>query len=932
MRWTATRRRDIASTAILALLLAAQAFSLLGPLDRFLADQRYRFSDRPVSGDIVFVAIDKKSLDAVGVWPWPRSIHGEITDRLRALGARDIVFDIDFSTPSTPENDAAFAAAIERAQGTVTLPVFLQNADASSPFAEPLITAPIDILARNAWLASVTVYPDSDGNVRHFPFGLDLGPGFIESIPATIAGSAVETGDDIFIDFGIDTDGFATVSAIDLLEGTAAGDVFADKTVVIGAFATELRDFYAIPGHGFIPGAVLQGIAAETLIANRNLRQIDPMPVAIIAFVALLGLMVALRRQTALQTVMTFVSISLIAEPVAIGLYVAQGVMLPTGFIHVSALTALAMRALAMTELFRRLTREATTDARNLRQVLQQVVHENFDAIVVTDEDGRALQVSEAVRDVFDLGEAAVQTGEVVHFLPSRLCIEMAHAMAEARVGHTPIQELRTLSFPIADGTQRAIEYTIAVSQLRNAAERKPRSGPARGPIVACLTARDITERLSYEEKLRWLSDHDAMTGLRRRHAFEHLVDRSIGQRDGCAVLVFNLHRFKTVNVTLGRETGNAVLHGVAQRLQTVDERVAGTARLSGDTFAVLICGVRDQTDALDAANRVVSAVAAPYPVDRGSANIGVQAGLSLCSTGGDAEGLLEQAEMALDEARAGGGSRIVLYNEALATHRRRSRIIERDLWEALERDQLHLAYQMQVALSDHAPRGAEALVRWTHPTLGSVRPDEFIGIAEANGFISELGRWVLFTACREAASWSTPISISVNVAPQQFARDAIVDEVREALAQSGLDAKRLIVELVESELLDSDSGVLSRMDALRALGVRIALDDFGTGYSGIGYLTRMRFDEIKIDKRFTDDITTKPEIQGIVRSVALLGESFGMNIVCEGIETPEQETLMRLIGCDTGQGYLYSKPIDAASFRALLRATTETAREAVSY
>ncbi|MAS04680.1 MAG: hypothetical protein CL534_08305 [Ahrensia sp.] len=927
MKLPAMKRHVLPSTIMLVLVLILQAFSLLAPLDRFLSDQRFRLADRPVSDRIAFVAIDKKSLDAVGIWPWPRSIHAAITDRLREFGAREIVFDIDFSTPSTPERDAALAEAIERAAGKVTLPVFLQRSDAGSGEAQVKITEPIEAFSRNAWLASVNVYPDGDGMVRSFPTGIETPSGFLASVPATIAGGAVAQNGDIGVDFGIDPHGFETISASDLLGGTANPASVEGRTVVIGAFATELRDFYAVPKHDFIPGAVLQGLAAETLIAGRNLERIAPMKVAIPAFFLLLALTLCLRRQTSLQTILTFASIPLAAETLAAVLYVTAGLMMPTAFIDVAALTALAVRSLSMTELFRRLSREAAADARNTRRVLQQVVRENFDAIVVIDEDMNALQVSEAVGTVFDLDGALPDAGSpVVDFLPASLSHEIYAAIFEARRGLPPQPETKAFSFKAGDGSRRAIEYTIGISELGKAThKRKGRNGTVpQGPIVACLTARDITERLTYQEKLQWLSDHDDMTGTWRRHAFVEVIDRAMDEHHGgLAIVAFNLHRFKTVNVALGRETGNAVLRAVAERLGEGKDGVCGAARLSGDTFAVLVGGVRTEADAQDAANRIIEAIGAPYPVARGSAKIGVQAGVTLCQTYGteaaNAETLLEHAEMALDEARLAGGSRIVFHDEALATQRKRSRIIERDLWQAVERGEIHLAYQVQVGLSDGAPRGAEALVRWTHPVLGNVGPDEFVRIAEANGFITALGRWILYTACREAAEWPDGLSVAVNVAPQQFLRDDIIDEVRGALAESGLKPERLTIELVESELLETADAVLDRIVALKALGVKVALDDFGTGYSGISYLSRLRFDKIKVDKQFLRDLTTNVETQGIIRSVALLGESFGMTIVCEGVETREQEAFLRLIGCEEGQGYLYSRPIEASAFRALV-------------
>ena len=873
------------------------------------------------------MAIDKQSLDSVGVWPWPRTVHAAITDRLRTLGAREIVFDIDFSTPSAPKADAAFAAAIARAGGTVTLPVFLQLREAGDQDAGPLVTEPIEELAENAWLATVNVVPDGDSKFRHFPTGEQAGDAFIASVPATIAGIPGAPGDQINIDFGINPATVPVVSVHDLLDGEIDKASIENKTVVIGAYAAELNDFFAVPRFSYISGAMLQILAAETVMAGRDLHNVDAMPIAAMAFILLLSVLFALGRHTSPQSLAAFAAIPLVAEPVAIFLYARYGLLVPTAFVHISALSALAIRSLSMTEFFRTLLNKATIDARNMRQVLQQVVRENFDAIVITEEEGNVLQASEAVRSIFDVGDRPPVTGMLAAaFLPGKISREIDKAITRSRDGETWVPETQILTFVDRNGAMRAIEYTIGISELKNE-HGSNRAAPKRHrQFIACLTARDISERLSYEKKLQWISDFDELTGVRWRHAFVQYMESMIGDcgmSGGYAIIALNLHRFKTVNIALGRDTGNALLVGVASRLYDADPRILCQARLGGDSFAVLIGGVFDEKDAMQTAERISARIAAPFAIDRRRAQIGVQAGVTLCGATGDesidTETMLERAEMALDEARAAGGSRIVLFDRALAEQRKRARIIERDLWQALEREELHLHYQLQVRLSDNSPRGAEALLRWSHAKLGDVSPEDFIPIAEANGFVVQLGRWTLLTACNEAVNWPEHLSVAVNIAPTHFASDDIITDVKTALAESGLAPHRLTIEIVESEFLDTTEVITRRIKALKALGVCLALDDFGTGYSAVGYLPQLHFDKIKMDRQFMKDLTTNPQTQGIFQSVTVLGDAFDMDIVCEGVETEEQASFLRLIGCDEGQGYLFSRPIGAEDFRRLI-------------
>jgi len=912
-------KSTFAWAAVVALIVLAQVFSIFSPLDRFLSDQRFQLSQRAASGEIVFLAIDKKSLDAIGVWPWPRSVHADITDKLWELGARDIIFDVDFSTPSLPANDAAFADAIERAEGIVTLPVFLQRPGADEPDAAPVVTAPIDMLGKRAWLAAVNVFPDSDGLVRRFPALLQMGDTVISSIPAAIAGTDGGAGNEIGIEFAIDPLSVPTVSVAGLLRGEVAPGLFEDRTVVVGAYATELHDIYAVPKYGVMAGPMLQIIAAETLIANRNIIPVVSLAADITAPALVFLLLYALRRRSSLAAGLALASVSAAAEAAGAYLYLEHGLMLPTAFLHVSTVLAFGLRSVAASDFFRRLSQEATADARNMRRVLEKVVHDNFDAIVVIDENGRVLQASAAVPQVFGTGEPVPERGTpAISFLPELICAQADQAIRSLRDGQAPKPITNTTTIMTRNATCPAIEYTIGLSTLDTAAG-------GGGRIVACVTARDVTDRLSYEQTLIRLSDRDGMTETWRRHAFLKTADDEFGKAEpgaNFAIAAINLHRFKTVNIALGREAGNVVLRAVANRLRNAEGQTIGPARLGGDTFAVLLGNVKDAEDAQRLTQTIAAALKAPYGVGRGSARIAVQVGLAFwqggAAGGENAEAVLDRAEMALDEARISSGSRAVFFDKDLAEQKLRARIIERDLWNALDRNELSLHYQLQVGLADGSARGAEALIRWDHPELGRVSPDEFTAIAEANGSITALGRWALSTACKEAAHWPVELSVAVNVAPQHFASDTLVADVEDALAESGLDASRLTVELVESELLETDAATLERIRALRELGVSIALDDFGTGYSIIGHLSRLRFDKIKLDRQFMADFETNPETHAIVRSVLALGEALGSLVVCEGVETKEQERLLRLFGCPECQGYLYSRPLPAEEFRAL--------------
>ncbi|TCD16409.1 EAL domain-containing protein [Oricola cellulosilytica] len=920
-------------------MAAVQAAGLLNPTDRSLADLRFGLLSREASGEIAFAAIDKQSLDAIGTWPWPREIHARLIDRLVEAGASEIVLDIDFSTPSVPEQDRYLAASIANAEGRVVLPAFLQKTSASGAGSEPRLTTPLEMFTRDAWLGTVNVYPDPDSIVRRFPRGQMADGEFVQSIPAMIAGSPIEKQTAIAVDFGLDLSSIPVVSVADILRTDSVAAAMEGKTVIIGAYAAELRDTYAVPRHGFIPGAVLQIIAAETELAGRDLVFVKDFAVTLFTFGMLALIFLANRRRDIFLTGLSLATLVAGAELLAGFLYVKFAVVVPTAIIHLSAIVAFSVAALAASEFFRSMLAELSIESRNTKMLLKEVFRENFDAIVVLDESGNILQSSKASSEIFGIDRSVTAANLTdASLLPDQIVRECREALAARKKDRNLPASVRQAEIRAPDGSRRWVEYSIGVIQPKRARSLKKGGGDADAPLVACITARDITKRRNLESRLRWVSMNDELTRSQRRHAFIASVDKFLERERtlpaGFTVVAVNLHRFKTVNVSLGRPAGDAVLKQVAERIAAFSASADSVARLGGDTFAVLITSTPTAETASAACQKLIEHLRQPYPVTRGECHIGIQAGAFFGGPGTlgalNAEQLLGNAEAALDEARTNGGSRVVFFDSELAEARTRSRVIERDLWSAIETSQITLAYQMIVTPEDRRAMGAEALVRWEHPELGKVGPDEFIPIAEANGLIDSLGRWVLRQACRDAAGWHHDLGVSVNLAPQQLQNGDILSEVTSALAASGLAPERLTLEIVESEWLEMSGTLLDSIRALKGLGVTFALDDFGTGYAGIGYLSKLPFDKIKIDRQFTMGIDEAPEARGVVQAVKSLADAFGMTVVCEGVENESHEAFIRSIGCQEAQGYFYQRPLPKEQFEAAaLKAMSPTAERA---
>ncbi|QOZ76882.1 diguanylate cyclase [Bradyrhizobium sp. CCBAU 53351] len=430
-------------------------------------------------------------------------------------------------------------------------------------------------------------------------------------------------------------------------------------------------------------------------------------------------------------------------------------------------------------------------------------------------------------------------------------------------------------------------------------------------------THEDITERRRIEERITHLAHYDALTDLPNRTMFhEHLREElaAVGNGEEIAVHYIDIDEFKGVNDALGHLVGDDLLKSVATSLRRCAGPADFVARLGGDEFAIVQSAVtsRDQVDELVA--RVFAAIRAPFDCMGHHLTTDASIGIALAPEHGTAlDQILKNADMAMYAAKSAGRRTYRFFEPEMDAKVRERRLLESDLRHAIAEGGLEVYYQPCLSLKDDRITGCEALVRWRHPERGMVSPAEFIPIAEDTGLINEIGEWVLATACRDAANWPDDIRLAVNVSPVQFKSGTLALKIMAALAASNLPASRLELEITEAVLIRDDDAALTILHQLRAIGVRIALDDFGTGYSSLSYLHRFPFDKIKIDRCFVDDIAGPDGSASIVQAVVNLAAARRMTTTAEGVETEEQQRLLRALGCSEMQGYLFSaaKPAD---------------------
>jgi diguanylate cyclase (GGDEF)-like protein len=427
--------------------------------------------------------------------------------------------------------------------------------------------------------------------------------------------------------------------------------------------------------------------------------------------------------------------------------------------------------------------------------------------------------------------------------------------------------------------------------------------------------------------ELRHQAMHDALTGLPNRSLIMDRIEQLLARnrRNGTigAALYIDLDNFKNVNDTLGHQAGDRLLVSVAARLTSAMRDADTIGRMGGDEFVVLIDGAPLNVEPSLIAERLLDVMRQPFDLDDTSMPLVVHTSIGIAigdrETGGD---LLRDADVALYQAKAAGKNRYEIFHPEMQTEISRRIELEFDLRLAIEKSQFFLVYQPIYNLDDLAMVGVEALLRWNHPNDGIVEPDEFIPILEQTGQILEVGRWVLLEACLQMAEWHAngdTLDVSVNVSGRQLDHDSVVTDINDALEASGLAPEFLTIEVTETALMRNAADTAVRLKAIKELGVRIAVDDFGTGYSSLAYLQQFPVDCLKIDRAFTHAITTSPESKALIRTLVQLGRDLGLKTLAEGVETTGEMDQLRNERVDEAQGFLLSRPLDAAALEALI-------------
>jgi diguanylate cyclase (GGDEF)-like protein len=540
--------------------------------------------------------------------------------------------------------------------------------------------------------------------------------------------------------------------------------------------------------------------------------------------------------------------------------------------------------------------------------------------------EGESLKaVREAGRETWQIfGELAAHRAASLKEVTKR-CLFWRDSMAEVlRESATQLDVLPEALSEALNILQLGLEFSIVRMCECFETERRRTDG-------------ELTRR---EEELAFMATHDPLTGLPNRTLIldrvEQMLARARRGQAPVAALFVDLDNFKSINDTLGHGVGDELLRAVAARLDGVVRAVDALGRLGGDEFVVISEDLSLAAAPELIAERLLDALKYPFKLWADeetrltvTASIGIAVGDRI-----SAEELLRDADIAMYRAKWGGKNRYVVFETGMQDTIHNRMELEMDLREALENDEFFLVYQPTFDLQDMKPTGVEALIRWKHPVRGVVQPDDFIPLLEETGLITEIGRWILEEACSQGAAWRAAghtIGMAVNVSGRQLDTDQLIVDIEGALSRSGLDPGALTIEITETTLMRNVEETARRLIAVKQLGVRIAIDDFGTGYSSLAHLQRFPVDALKIDRSFISGLTRNQEGETLIHTLVQLGKALSLETFAEGIEQQQELSLLRDEDCDSGQGFLFARPLDVAATEKFLQSWAGNATPALA-
>lgn len=895
-----SRLRSPAAIALYAVLFA-NTMGWLHPFELRLLDLRAALTRHPVNSDMVLIEIDAHSLQRLQRWPWPRRYHAQLLDALRDVGVKDIFYDVDFSAASTPEDDRRLADALASyPRDRIMLPAFIQPRS-SLEKGSLLDSAPLPELRRNSTLASVNLHPDNDGLVRRITTSWQMEGNSVVLAGIRMAGLSDYRQATVQLDYSILPGSIRRLSFADILAGNFDPGVLRNKHVIVGATAIELGDTLPVPVYRSLPGAVVQALAYQTL-REGGLRT-TPLTVDVALAIFLAMFMGVVFRRASWLGALLFVSAVVIALlGLAVYVYREWHLIMATAPIIIQAILGYGFFLVARVEQQHLRLLIQAFDLRRKDTLMSSVVNHSIDSILTVSDSGLIKSVNPACLSLFN-AHADTLIGKSI----DKLVVDLADNDATTDVlgeildkagGTTERQAKRP------DGSIFPIELALSRMELD-------------GEVFYTVFIRDITERVRQREMLEYQATHDALTGLANRYLLnrklQHALHDSEADRRNIALLLLDLNKFKEINDALGHGIGDRVLTQVAERFAACVADSMVLARIGGDEFAVMLPDSEDKQHGIRLAEALLASLTRPFMVSDIALEIGASIGIVYCPDHGrDAATLLQNADTAMYAAKR-AGSGFSLYRSEFTSKIFLRMTISTSLRQAMADSQLEMYYQPKLDLSANRVMGAEALLRWNHPHLGFISPDEIIDVAENTGLIWPLTQWTLQRAIDDARAWhglGYEIRVAVNLSARLLQDVTLIERIGACLEKCAADPQWLTLEITESAIMSDPDRALKNAKTLSASGIHLSIDDFGTGYSSLSYLRKLPANELKIDKSFVMGMLTEGHDLSIVKSTIDLAHTLGLKVVAEGAESAAILKALRELDCDVAQGYHISRPI----------------------
>lgn len=852
-----------------------------------------------VSNDVVIVEIDAASLKALNQWPWPRHYHAQVLSRLNKANVATVFYDVDFSALSNPEDDRQLAEALSGfAKSKIYLPAFVQPAS-SRHNAALIRSMPADRFRQYVTLAGVNIWPEEDGLVRRINTSLRIDGEKVLLAGVSMSGKAGAVSGPISIDYSIDPASFSRISFADVITGAYDRKQLQDKHVIVGATAVELGDILPVPVYHALPGPVVQAMAYQTLI-EKPLVQLSTVWRQSL-FVILALMMGVLQRyagwRTSLAVVVSTAIVLLYGSFYLFGQWRITAGTIPYVILLV---TAFGLNLITTLDRQRIKLLFQTFALRRKDALMASIVTYSHEGILTVTEDGIIESANPAAASLFGRATTELTAMAVREIVPSLFNDDNPVSVIRALADHAgTVRECEALH---RDGKSFPVEVSAS------------RIGDDSGTLCT-LFVRDNTERLMQRRTLEHLATHDSLTGLANRYYLHQRLEQEIMQGDAphMALLLIDLDKFKEINDTLGHVAGDELLRLVAERLTGLIDPQMILARIGGDEFSILLPDCDLRQDAMVIGRRIVKGMQPPFELQGTGMEIGASVGIAMLPE--DADGpvsLIKNADTALYVAK-NNHSGVCAYQADFTQQSSLRMTILTNLRQAISQSQLLMYYQPKMDIDSGVVSGLEALLRWHHPSLGLIPPDEIFDVAENTRMIWPLTQWTLTTAIRDLHCWRDKgydLRVAVNLSARLLQDPDLVARIMDCVRAGNISPDWLTLEITESAILGNPERAMQNALALRAASIQLSIDDFGTGYSSLSYLRNLPADELKIDKSFVMDMLSNDNDTLIVKSTIDLAHNLGIKVVAEGIESTRILDKLAELGCDYAQGYHISKPI----------------------